>query len=209
MKRKIVIFDMDGVIFDSVAFATQHIMSQYPDMTTDMYMELMSGNFHEEMGKLTIPKLELTEEEKAVRRSEYSKNKLEMPIYDGIQELLTDLHTKGYLLMINTSAYERNCVPLLERNDIAQLFTFIAAAELSKSKVEKFNMIREQYGVTADEIIFVTDTLGDLREADIADIPTVAVTWGGHNETFFTREPHANLIGIANSMDELKDFIEN
>jgi phosphoglycolate phosphatase len=208
MKRKIVIFDMDGVIFDSVAFAAQHVRSQYPDMTEEMHQELLSGNFHEELAKLTIPKLQLTDEERATRKLEYSKNKLTMPLYGGIKELLIDLHNQGYLLMLNTSAYERNCIPLLERENLTRLFTLVAAAELSKSKVEKFNIIKEQYGVTADEMIFVTDTLGDLREAERAGVPTVAVTWGGHNETFFTREPHTNLIKIVNSMSELKETIE-
>jgi phosphoglycolate phosphatase len=177
-------------------------------MTEEIHKELLNGNIPEEIKKLTIPKVQLTDEEKAIRRSEYSKNKLAMPLYEGIKELLIDLHTAGYILTINTSAYERNCLPLLEQENLLELFDFLATSEVSESKVEKFNMIKEKYGVTVGEMIFVTDTLGDLREAERAGIPTICVTWGAHNEDYFTREPHANLVGIVNSMSELKKAIE-
>ena len=58
------------------------------------------------------------------------------------------------------------------------------------------------------DMLFVTDTLGDIREADIAGIPTVAVTWGAHDESYFNREPHENLLKIVSSVSELEGFIE-
>ncbi len=77
------------------------------------------------------------------------------------------------------------------------MFDLVASAEISRNKVEKFNMIEEKYQIKKEDMLFVTDTLGDIREADRAKIPTVAVLWGSHDESYVTREPHENLKGIV------------
>ena len=86
-------------------------------------------------------------------------------------------------------------------------FDFVATKEVSNSKVEKFKIIEEKYGVTSQETLFITDTLGDVREADVAHVPTVAVTWGAHNRKYFTDEPHKNVIAIVDMVAKLKQII--
>ena len=49
--------------------------------------------------------------------------------------------------------------------------------------------------------------LGDIKEADIAGVTTVAVTWGVHDRKYFAREEHLNVLGIVDTVAELKDFI--
>lgn len=208
MNRKIIIFDMDGVLFDSEAVAVQSLMYQYPGMTKEMQKEVLTGNFHEEIAKITILKIEETEEEKSDRQRKYAEDKAKSPMYDGIKELLTNLHKDGYTIAMNTSALDRNCIPLIEGAGITNFFDFIATAELSRSKVEKFKIIKNKYGVEESNMLFVTDTLGDIREADLAGVPTVAVTWGAHDRSYFSREPHDNLIGIVDTVSELEAFIK-
>lgn len=198
---------MDGVLFDSIGFAKESFLKGHPGMTDEMYREMGMGNFYEEMEKYAHLKTPETEEEAAKRKAVYAETKSRTPMFDGTKELLISLHGSGYVLVLNTNAYERNCLPLLERSGIMPLFSLIAAAELSKSKVEKFRLIDEKYGFSKEDTLFITDSLGDVREADEAGIPTVAVTWGIHDESYFNREPHANLIGIADSVVRLKDFI--
>ena len=176
-------------------------------MTEEMLKEVNTGNFHEEMKKYLHLKIEETEEEKRERKIFYAEKKSKAPVYGGIKELLIELHKKGYLLVLNTSAYDRNCLPLLERNNLKSIFDLIGTAELSKSKTEKFQIIEEKYGARKKDLLFVTDALGDVKEADVAGVPTVAVTWGVHDRSYFKREPHNNLIGIVDSVGELKDFI--
>jgi phosphoglycolate phosphatase len=209
MKRKILVFDLDGVLFDTLAIVEQAMIDSYPGLTKEMSRELLCGNYYEETEKLTIPKKSETEEEAAERKLLFSKKKAEALAYPGAKGLLEKLYREGYMLVLNTSAYERNCLPLLERADMAKLFDYLATAEVSKSKVEKFKVIQEKYEVNAEDTLFVTDTLGDLREADIAGVPTIAVTWGVHNRSYFTREEHPNLIAIVDSFDELMKVVQS
>jgi phosphoglycolate phosphatase len=208
MKRKIIIFDLDGVLFDSCALTEQFLYDRYPGLTKEMQMEILCGNFHEELKKITLLKKEQTEEDAAARRALHAENKSKVPMYEGAKELLETLHKEGYILALNTSAYEKNCLPLLDRAGITALFDFLGTAEISKSKVDKFKVIEEKYGFDNKHVLFVTDTLGDIREADTANVPTVAVAWGAHDRSYFEREEHKNLIGIVDSFEELKHVID-
>jgi phosphoglycolate phosphatase len=207
MKNKIIIFDMDGVLFDTTAVASSNMRYRFPDITPEMEKELLVGNFHEEVSKLTLPRRPETEEEVSARKLRYAEAKALSLMYAGVKELLVDLKNHGYTIALNTSAYDNNCLPLLVNSNIKDLFDFLGTAEISKSKVEKFKMVQEKYGVEKDDMLFVTDTLGDIRESDIAGIPTIAVTWGAHDKSYFEREEHKNLIKIVDTAEELKNLI--
>ena len=205
--KKIIIFDMDGVLFDSIKIARDSILAGHPGMTEEMLKEVNTGNFYEGMKKYAHLKKEQTEEEKEEHKIAYSLKKSEALMYKGTKSLLENLHNMGYLLVLNTSAYDRNCLPLLERNGIKYIFDLIGTAELSKNKAEKFEIIKDKYNIKKKNLLFVTDALGDVKEAGIAGIPTVAVTWGMHDKSYFNREKHSYLISIVESVKELQDFI--
>lgn len=199
---------MDGVLFDTIPYAEKAYLDIHPGMTSEMYKGLQCGNFHEETKKYAHMKKEETEEEKNSRHVAYALVKSNMPMFKGVEELLKDLHSLGYLLVLNTNAFDRNCLPLLEKSGIKDIFDLIATANFSKSKVEKFKLIEEKYNVKKEEVLFVTDSLGDVKEAQIAEVPTVAVTWGVHDESYFYKEKHPNLIGIVDTVKELNQFIQ-
>lgn len=207
MPKKLVIFDMDGVLFDSIEFGKSNFLKLHPGITEEIYKEILSGNYHEEAQKYSHLRIKQTEEEKKEHQAAYAAGKSKMPLFAGIKDLLKDLHNSGCIIAINTNAWARNCLPLLEQSGIKQLFDFVATADLSKNKTEKFKLIEDKYSFAKENVLFVTDSLGDLREAEAADIPTVAVTWGVHDESYFNREAHPYLVGIAGSIEELKSFI--
>jgi phosphoglycolate phosphatase len=208
MNKKVIIFDMDGVLFDTIPYAEKAYLEGHPGMTSKIYKSLHAGNFHEETKKYAHLKKEETEEEKDKRNIAYAEVKSKTPMFDGIEELLRNLHSLGFLLVLNTNAFDRNCLPLLEKSGIKNLFDLIATAEFSKSKVEKFKLIEEKYNVNKEDLVFITDSLGDVKEANVAEIPTVVVTWGVHDNSFFDNEKYPNLILIVNTVEELSRFIQ-
>lgn len=209
MNNKVIIFDMDGVLFDTIPYAREVFLNRHPGMTEEMYNEIHGGNFHIESKKYSHLKITETEEQKIKHQIDYAEKKSKTPLFLGIKNLLEDLHNGGYLLVMNTNAYNKNCLPMLENAGIKESFDFIATAEISKDKIEKFKLIEDKYKTEKKNLLFVTDALGDVKDANIAEIPTVAVTWGVHNKTFFEREKYSNLVGIVNTVEELKNFIAN
>jgi HAD superfamily hydrolase (TIGR01549 family) len=209
MKKNIIIFDLDGVLSDSTDHVLQFFLNIYPTLTKDMVDEMLTGNFPSEVEKLklTHKRITETEEQRKKRNEEYSNKKAGLPLHQGIKELLKALHNKSYTLVVNTSASERNCLPVLRQAGILDYFDVIATKELSVSKTEKFKLIADRYGLQPNQMIFITDTLGDIREADVANVPTVAVTWGAHGRSFFEREKHENLVKIVATVPELKSYL--
>lgn len=198
---------MDGVLFDTIPYAREVFLEKHPGVTADMYDEIHTGNFHEESKKYVSYRIEETEEEKVKHKANYAERKSKTPLFPGMKALLENLHSEGYMLTINTNAFERYCLPLLEHAGIKELFDFIATAELSKDKREKFELIREKYRVEKEDLLFVTDALGDVRDAEVAEIPTIAVTWGVHNKAFFEREKHPHLVVVVDTLEDLHSFI--
>lgn len=209
MKNKIIIFDLDGVLFDTIEHVMSFFLEWFPTLTREKVHEMWTGNFDEHLSKFRVDNkpIDETVEQRNEKNRKYSEKKSESPMFPGTKELLSSLHEGGRILVINTAALEKNCIPLLERAGILNMFDFVATKELSPSKVEKFKIIAEKYSVQPQEMIFITDTLGDIRDADVANVPTIAVTWGAHNHSYFSREEHKNLIKVVDSVSELQECL--
>lgn len=205
MNKKVIVFDMDGVLFDTIALVNQFFLTSFPTMKQEDMNNILTGNFHEELAKFKAnnKKLEETPEEKKARNDKYVAEKEMSPLYEGVKEILEELKSQGFTLTINTSAFEKNCLPLLKRTNIDNLFDFVATKEISISKVEKFKIIAEKYNIKPSDLLFITDTLGDVREAKELDVPTIAVTYGAHGAGYFNKEDNGNLRAIVGSVPEL------
>ncbi len=205
--KKIIIFDMDGVLFNTEPVCFAFNQESFPGLTYEMMSEVLCGNFHEQMARLTIPRVVESPEEREARVTVYREKKTECPLFDGIFELLSELHKEGHTIALNTSARDEFCLPLLERADILPFFDFLGTKEVSKSKADKFQLIQEKYNTKPEDMIFITDTLGDVREAQVAGVPTIAVTWGAHSKNYFTREHVETIVAIVDSVAELKSLL--
>ena len=157
--------------------------------------------------KIGITKRIETEEEQNLRRQKYLEKKTEAPFYPGVVDLLKDLHSSGRILALNTSAYSPACVPCLTRHKVIDFFDYMGTADISRSKVDKFKLIKEKYNIDFSEMIFVTDTIGDLKEARVVGVPTIGVTWGVHDLEDFKKDEYENLVGLAHSVDELRNLL--
>jgi phosphoglycolate phosphatase len=198
MNIKHIVFDFDGVIGDT--FDLNLVLSQKHSITTPTLEDFLAhhdGNVYEE------PKIAYDPTKVHVWYSEYA----ELVSYTHLENSITPIQqlAEKYTLHINSSNSEVSLIAALSKAGIYKHFEKIMGKETHRSKVEKFHMLFSEYGATPENTLFITDTLGDIKEATKVNVRTIAETFGFHNRE---RLALGNPYAIVDSWDEVIKEIE-
>ena len=194
---KHICFDFDGVILDSMDLHIQNFQEVFGvTFTREEYATFLDGNFHDS----AIARVYDWKAYNRALEEKYQNLQLDPLVIQSLQALAQD-----YQLSINSSAGDEVLDFILERNKVRGLFAAVWGTWTEPRKTKKFSMLMETYGLEPDEILFVTDTLGDIREAQEVDISVVAITGGFHDRARLeSGEPN----GIVESWGELLQAID-
>jgi len=207
--KKVIIYDFDGVILNSIPAAKANAMQAHPSMTEEQYQSL----FHKKPymdGLETVEHLRKieSEEEYKERRRKFSIEKANSNLFDGTLDTLKTLSDK-YFLTINTNAIEENFIPIMEKHDLVPYFLHIAFREDDSSKMIRNKKIIKQFNTSPEDAIYITDSTGDVVEAHEAGIASIGVTWGVHDREYFEDVADMNLFGIVDTQAELIEKINS
>jgi phosphoglycolate phosphatase len=169
--KKLIIFDFDGVIIDSSRLSYDLLVQTNPELDYDSFKKMSNGNFLESVGEIV---------HNPSFREQYRSGVSEIHIAPSIHKAIFEL-SKKYSLAIVSSASEVTIKMLLNSEGLLEKFQDILGAETHSSKVIKIGSLVEKYSVAPSDIAFITDTLGDIREGNIAGVNSIGVTWGLHN----------------------------
>jgi phosphoglycolate phosphatase len=140
-----------------------------------------------------------------------------LPIfYSEYQRRLTSSHlekasgplkrlAEHYSLYIISSQSEVVIREVLSRCGLLDLFKRVMGEETHKSKVEKFKILIDVDGINSENTVFITDTLGDVKEAHLVNIRTIAETFGFHDRE---RLQQGNPFTIVDSWEEIEEVIK-
>lgn len=206
MNKKLIIFDFDGVLANTLDLAFVLQKKYNPTLTKDFFHSLSDGNFHENYkkamseGKINdIPEWE----------EEYSKVLLELNSEEMIQKLVVDLDKK-YMLAVVSSTMSFHIEKFLTREKIEHCFVDILGADVHTSKVVKIKKLLEKYSIRADEAVFVTDTLGDIKEGNECGVRSIGVTWGAHNQSILEQgKPFAIVDTVLELEKSISEFFNS
>lgn len=190
-RKKTILFDFDGVMVNSFepAFEVSKSLRPWMNFTEDDYRSRFEGNIFEESLK--------TDKEKVADErffEIYIPKLFKLPVIPGIPKALAAL-AENYRLIVISSTISSPIREWLIKHNLAQYFTQIMGADVRKSKIEKIKMIFKKYKIKATDCVFITDTLGDLREAREAGVNSLAVTYGFHSRKVLERGEPAGFIG--------------
>jgi len=167
-----VIFDFDGVIHDTFSIAYKISKHFTPNITIEEYKDYFNGNVYSNV--------EITPEREIKFRELQAKEFSPLIINEDVKSHLIEIK-QNFELFIVSSNWEEHLNMYLKNNSIGH-FSEVLGCDTDKSKVKKINMILDKYNLKADECIFITDTLGDLKEANTAGVRSIAVDFGFHNK---------------------------
>ncbi|MDD5290267.1 MAG: HAD hydrolase-like protein [Patescibacteria group bacterium] len=208
MRKRFVLFDFDGVIMNSfqVAFEVNKMICPFLDENT--YRKLFEGNINDWEDPTNG-------HAKECRRdidffTEYiPRMKKEVQIVSGIKEVITELE-KDYILIIISSTITSPIQEFLKERGLAKHFTQILGNDVHKSKIEKIRMVFEKYNIGPNDCVFITDTLGDVREASQVGVKSIGVTWGFHkSETLLLGEPFRLVEKPSDLLMAVSDYFKS
>lgn len=177
--------DFDGVIADSFAVASALAKRRCKENTVERYRSAFEGNIYDSVDKsgLNVRVIEHGDEceHDLDWWDEYQKSfEKSVSPFEGIVPAIRTL-ADSYQLAIVSSGSARFITPFLAANGIFDLFTDILDVDVHTHKTKKIEIMFDKYRVTAGDCVFVTDTLGDIREAAHHTMGSIAVSWGFHS----------------------------
>lgn len=198
MNLKNIIFDFDGVIADTFDIIYSLALEHRHDLTEEMFLAHHDGNVYEDAVDIDH---DMTRQIREAYRSRLT--------ISHIANAIEPIRTLGeqYRLFIISSNDEPAIKTVLEAANIAQYFEAVMGFETETSKVKKFQMLQDEYEVKLAESVFVTDTLGDVTEAERVGLKTIAETFGFHNrERLAQGKPHVIVDTWEETLNEIEKF---
>ncbi|MEK7060041.1 MAG: HAD hydrolase-like protein [Patescibacteria group bacterium] len=196
---KLIMFDFDGVIDNNYNLNFELCSKKFLNITMEEHKKQYDGNVHLEREKMKD------------RDTGFdflkclSDSRKDRKIEEETKSTLVNL-AKDFELGIISSCHEYGIKDYLKKNGIENLFSFVYGLETHKLKTYKFKKILDEFSLKEDECIFITDTLGDILEANEVRINSIAVDFGYHERE---RLQKGNPLKIISRFEELIEAVKN
>ena len=175
--KNVVLFDFDGVIVDSFEMSYQVASEFHPGLTREAQKAFFEGNIYEEVERQTGKSI--TQDDDRAFFEKYIPQLMNLSPVAGISGTLENLKN-FYALVVVSSTISSPIAEYLSKHNLVHYFDEIMGGELDRSKVKKIKMVLGKYATGPKQAVFVTDTLGDMREATKCGVRSIGVTWGFH-----------------------------
>jgi len=195
---KLIIFDFDGVIANTEEIAYKIHTIKNKNLTWKHFQEYSMGNFWDGYEKAV-------EEGKHIPADDfpgsYRKGLDSLTVHDVLHDSILSLAT-DYKLVIISSTRSPYINDFLKKEGLLKCFSDILGADIHKNKSFKIQKVLKEYGLKSSEAVFITDTLGDIKEANECGVKSIAVTWGLHDRLILEKGEPFKII------DDPKDLIK-
>lgn len=212
MKDRIVVFDWDGTLVDSVdhiARSLQHAARElgYPERPLEALRDIIGLGMVEALEKLYPG---IGHEEMQRLRNQYADHFFSEPttresLFPGVPDLLAQL-SRQTPLAVATGKSRRGLDQALVSTGLGPFFRITRCADETRSKPHPrmLEEIMAFFGAAPVDLIMIGDTVYDMEMAQAAGVPAVGVTWGVHDAPAL-RE--FNPRAVVSTMDELADIL--
>ena len=187
---KYVFFDLDGTLTDSgpgIINSAIYALGKFGITITDRKQLFpfigppLADSFRDLFG---IPEDQIPLAIKYYREDYNVKGIYENEPYEGIREVLEELHSKGIKLVIATSKPDYLAQIVLDHFDLSKYFTYVSGAvkDVRISKTEVIHHALEANNIkNLDEVIMVGDRMFDIMGAKENNIDSIGVLYGYGN----------------------------
>lgn len=200
MPKKVLIFDFDGTIADSLQQVVRifnALSSKYgyaPVLEKDV--ESLRGNpARDIVAALGISRFKLPLILIEGKR-EFGRSVSDVKVFPEIKNILLRL-SKDYKLGIVTSNSKENVEDFLEKNNL-KIFDFVYSDKSLMGKSKVIDKLLKKYDFDPNSVIYIGDEVRDIIAAKKSNIKIISVSWG-----FNTKE-----VLLKNNPDAVVDNLE-
>ena len=215
MRYKLVIFDLDGTLLDTIddlKEAVNHAMSLrgFPTFTREEVMAMVGHGARNLMRKA----LPVGHKDNDMVDAAYNDFKayyithidVHTKPFAGIHDLLTQLHQEGVLLAVASNKFQEGTEHLIKEFFPEILFVTVLGGRPDfplKPDPEIVNEVLRKANVDKEDAVMVGDSDTDMETAANGGVMGIAVNWGYRDMSSVK-----NLL-VANSVEELFFYLKN
>ncbi len=210
---KLVIFDWDGTLMDSV----DRIVYSMQASAIELSFEPPGYHQAKQIIGLSLPKAIKTlfpsadEKQVEILMAQYKHQYVEVnttptPLFNNALELLTQLKQENKLLAVATGKARAGLQRVWQVSDTEHFFIASRCADecASKPAPDMINSLLTELNIKKHEAVMIGDTSFDLEMAQRAGIDSIGVTYGVHDTEVLSKyQPRA----IVDSLAELHQLL--
>ncbi len=200
--KKIVMFDFDGVLVNTLEHSYQIHKIKNPNFTWEKFQSYSDGNFHDGYNRAVEDGEHIPADDFP---TQYQNKLAVLNIHDALHKAVLELSV-DHILVIVSSSRDLAIKEFLVKENLVIHFNDIFGTDIHLSKVTKINTLLEKYQLRSEDAVFITDTLGDIKEANECGVKSIGVTWGLHSKDHMEK---GNPVAIIDDPEDLLPLIRN
>lgn len=181
---KLLLFDFDGVLVDSLDVYEKtvtdclNVIGQPLSRGRVEFLELFEDNFYKSLADKGVNMDRfMTASVDILSQVNYA----DMKPFEAIRPVLRELK-KTHPMVVISSNDTPTIKEALRLYDFQGIFDDVLGSDFMLSKKEKILYVIKKYHIGMEDIYYIGDTTGDIKEGRQAGVKTVGVTWGWHNK---------------------------
>ncbi len=183
-KYKLVIFDFDGTLANSLPWFIENINKvaekyKFNKIEESEYDTLRTFNRHQILKYVQVSKWKIPFIARYLRRL-MNESINQIQLFDGIENLLSTLHNNKVKLSVVSSNSRDNITHVLGNKNSSLIDHFECNASLF-GKPRKIKKVLKKYDIENHEVILIGDEIRDIYAAKKTKIASGAVAWGYNN----------------------------
>ena len=187
-KYKLVIFDWDGTVMDSVTKIVNCIRSSAESLNivppSDEAIKNIIGMSLEKAIDVLFPD-NVAQHQALISgyKYQYSVDTTPTPVFANVVSVLNALKEQGIVLAVATGKGRGGLERLLDQSQLRHFFSATRTSDEAQSKPspDMLYQLLEELGISAQDAVMIGDTQIDMTMAKAAGMDRIGVTMGVHN----------------------------
>ena len=209
MNVKVVIFDWDGTIVDSI----EHIASSlhqaaaelgFPTLEQAAYRNIIGLGMVDALKALypAATDSDIDDIREAYSRYFFAKEATPQQIFNGMTEVISDLRALGKGRAVATGKSRRGLDSALQSSGLHGHFDVTRCADETRSKPHPAMLeeILRFYNLEPTDAVMIGDTTFDLEMAQRIGMPSIGVRWGSHDDEALGRFAPRAIVGSVGEL---------